>query len=687
MKTVMPQFKQMYTLLTILAVVGSECFLFASQPPIENTKSNITDVEARPEVPWQLQVGYRITTLRKRIPVVNRVVLVPDEETFLVAINEWSLAGRWPILIEDDYFTPMFIRRFKPKEILKLPKTAANPNTTLDKRMQQAVDYAWRIPRQNETDPVTFTLDVVPQLAADSWKQIGWTPPGIVLTTTKDTAWPGAVALASAYGQPLLFLEGFFGTPNAIVTPEKWNLLNTRINTLVHNIDYSYDTLGDDIDTMTIVRDLPVKYHTQDNPKEILSTTDGLARSNTGNRWAIVGWIRGSATQSLYTAMCSIFLPPEDALLYNSYPSNDIWGNYAMTTAKQTLDSRGMEVTETHMPNTNVYDWLTRFNQGSNVDLFMVNTKGEEGWFDLSPATHLTHPKRTIGPRAYAQDIPILNEPAAVYFIHSWSTRRPKLRDTVAGSWLDRGAYIYIGSVDEPYLTAFIQPEHFAARIAAGIPLLIASRFEKSPPWKIATIGDPLATIARNPLPRLAPSSFPLFTNNTHTLDSLLQTSVTNATDGTASWVPVFQLLNLMGNDEMIIRLYQRLRYDAAENEQELPHEIAPYVLPAMLRSGTDYKEIVRTFQTIPSKLRTNIEYDMLFASMLPHLAEINDAVTVRFLMDTIREPRTFVDGTRLAPHVYRVLGKQAADTFLDTLKRETPNDKYAHKRIRQSRQ
>jgi hypothetical protein len=54
---------------------------------------------------------------------VDRVVLVPDEATFLQAISEWSLQGRWPILIEDDTYTPMFLRRFQAAEVIRLEAT------------------------------------------------------------------------------------------------------------------------------------------------------------------------------------------------------------------------------------------------------------------------------------------------------------------------------------------------------------------------------------------------------------------------------------------------------------------------------------------------------------------------------------------------------------------------------------
>jgi len=53
----------------------------------------------------------------------------------------------------------------------------------------------------------------------------------------------------------------------------------------VEQTGYAYESLGDDIDTVTIVR-LAVKYQHTD-VKEILAVTDGLARHPDGQRWQL----------------------------------------------------------------------------------------------------------------------------------------------------------------------------------------------------------------------------------------------------------------------------------------------------------------------------------------------------------------------------------------------------------------
>ena len=71
--------------------------------------------------PWPIQTGLRAAILRDNIPTVKRIVLVPHEATFLAAIQKWNLKGNWPILIEDKKYAPMFLQRFKPEEIVRLP--------------------------------------------------------------------------------------------------------------------------------------------------------------------------------------------------------------------------------------------------------------------------------------------------------------------------------------------------------------------------------------------------------------------------------------------------------------------------------------------------------------------------------------------------------------------------------------
>ena len=60
--------------------------------------------------------------------------------------------------------------------------------------------------------------------------------------------------------------------------------------------------------------------------------------------------------------------------------------------------------------------------------------------------------------------------------VHSFSLQRPDDANTVGGRFLSRGVYAYVGSVDEPYLAAFVPPALQVRRLAVGVPFLLAGR-------------------------------------------------------------------------------------------------------------------------------------------------------------------------------------------------------------------
>ena len=96
--------------------------------------------------------------------------------------------------------------------------------------------------------------------------------------------------------------------------------------------------------------------------------------------------------------------------------------------------------------------------------------------------------------------------PAAVVMIHSFSAADPADPRTIAGRWLDQGAFVYFGSVHEPYLQAFRRPGLVAELAAEGVPLSAALRQGESEPfgrpWRLIYLGDPLYRIPGPKAPR-----------------------------------------------------------------------------------------------------------------------------------------------------------------------------------------
>ncbi|PNW40960.1 UNVERIFIED_CONTAM: hypothetical protein BEN50_01575 [Euhalothece sp. KZN 001] len=442
----------------------------------ENPFLKLDDVVSPPPIPeniklepWQQQLGNKIRTLRRTIPTANCVVLVPDQATFLVAIQQWNLKRRYPILLEDDQYTPLFLNRFQPQAVIRLSSVNQEYSPKIKTVMKEAVAAAW----ESEEKSLKKT-----------WQQLGWKPPGVVITTVDDPASLAAVALAADRGQPLLFLEGYFGEINQTLSSRGWKYLDREVNHLVKSTGYDYETLGDTIDTITIARTLPVKYKSPNN-NQLLAVTDGLGRDQNGKRYAIAGWIYGSPERSVYQAMCAIFLEAKTAFLYDSYPRTPSWENYHFEQAKRLLEAKGLEVKLIKQPEASLETWQKITSQSWRYDLVFINSRGGKANFAVGNGD------------ATVQDIPNLNVPAAMQMIHSFSATTPDDNDTIAGRWLNQGVYAYIGSVDEPYVTGFVPPKYVVMRLVSNVPFLVSSRYVDTPTWKIITIGDPLMLIQK----------------------------------------------------------------------------------------------------------------------------------------------------------------------------------------------
>ncbi|MBD1938286.1 hypothetical protein [Microcoleus sp. FACHB-68] len=469
-------------LLVFTLLLGLVFVLFSSN---ENSKRPFALPASALEEPWPVQSGLRIATLNSKISTVNRVVLVPDEATFLAAIRQWSLEGRWPVLIEDNKYTPMFLQRFEPAEVIRVPavKDSLPKGETLQNSMLQAVAAAW-----NATDMESLK---------QAWKRLGWEPPGVVITSQNDPAWPAAVALAADRGQPLVFLEDNFGQPNDTLSAEQMQRLETSIENTVKQTGYPYKKLGDSIDTITLVRDLGVKYQSLKNAKDQLAVTDGLARNKNGERWAVAGWIAGSPARAVYQAMCAIFLEPKTAMLYNSYQQKGSWLEYEMSLAASELKNIGVKIQAVQQPQADLEKWRDLTAREWEFDLVFVNSSGDKASFNVGKG------------QAVVDDVPKLKFPAAVHFIHSWSATTPDDPETVGGRWLENGAYLYAGSVHEPFLSAFIPPKLMVKRMMRSAPFLLSARQLESPPWKVTTIGDPL-TIFTKQRRKIPPTYLPI---------------------------------------------------------------------------------------------------------------------------------------------------------------------------------
>jgi hypothetical protein len=394
--------------------------------------------------------------------VIDQVCLVPDEATFYNALATWDRAHHFPILIEDAELTLKFIRAFRPARVVRFSKTATPAiEGTNWERAAKAVLATRSGPK----------IDVP-------------TPPGVVFGASDSPSLPGLAALAAGRFQAFVRLDpaGRFGD---VLSPEGIDTLVGQVETVVKAVAPAYATLGDDCDFLTVAGDFPYRYS---HPKGMMAVDDRLGRAGPDlDRWAFTGRLMGDARQSVYAAMCSLFLHPDSAMLFNGYPEDSPpWNGYVLRLAAETLRR---VLPTSHMagnPKGSLRGWHDAFDLTNRHGLLFINTKGGPNQFDL------------IGGPAHTFDV-MPSVPTAVCIIHSYSAADPTDSGTIAGRWLAQGAFVYHGSMDEPYLNAFRPPEIVARLVGDGVPLGAALRagiYETfGHPWKLVYLGDPLYRI------------------------------------------------------------------------------------------------------------------------------------------------------------------------------------------------
>jgi len=206
-----------------------------------------------------------------------------------------------------------------------------------------------------------------------------------------------------------------------------------------------------------------------------------------------------------------------------------------------------------------------------------------------------------------------------VHFVHSWSAAAPGDVQTVAGRWLQRGAYLYAGSVHEPYLQAFVPTPKFAVRMTAGLPFAAAARLDSGDPWKVSILGDPLATLSK-PGPTVA-RDLPL--DSAVDVEAELA-EATKARDFTR----VFADLLLLGRDADSAELLDAM---LRESREQLTPDAAIAALPCAFLTGNT-EALIGGYRVAESKLAAERKldngalldvFDMLWHALWPKLTTL----------------------------------------------------------------
>ena len=455
--------------------------------------------------------------------VVDQVVLAADPPAYFAALATWSEQAFHPVLIDDPAWTLAFVRAFRPSRIVRFEaRTPQGRSVPYDEWLaaETAVRRSWC--------PEDSSIHDLPPSGSPP-KKLGKTPPGLVLSHPGSPTLAGAAALAAGRFQPLVPVEpsavgDAAGKPSEEVgfksVPSQERAVNfaRRIETRVASVVRDYDKLGDGVDFLTLAGDWPYRYWTSgrgvvageramDDLVGRVLPDDPDVLDSARVRWAFTGRLIGDPAASAYRAMCSLFLQPTSCLLWNTYGGGLPWSDYAVNGAAVILRLVRPDpgaVSDHSGPDADLQAWHREFRPTRRQGLLMMNTSG--GTEDFSIA----------GGAGFSADIPF-GPPTVVSMIHSFSAADPTDPATIAGRFLERGAFVYFGSMNEPYLGAFRAPYLVSQFIAAGLPLGAALRhgpYEASGyPWRLVYLGDPLYQIEHDasttPPGRAAPRPMP----------------------------------------------------------------------------------------------------------------------------------------------------------------------------------
>lgn len=603
--------------------------------------------EPKQEVPFPLRFGLRSQALAQKQSVVNQVVLVPDGATFLDEIQQWTIDRRWPVLIEDDHLTPIFLQAFGTERVFRRPSVGDMPPVEArHAAIERAAVQTWT------PDAVTMK----DALAARGVPSIG-----VVLYDPADAAWPAAVALAAGRGQVLVPLAGNWGAPNDQLDPGQTTALCDAVRDAVAATGLMWNGLGDDVDAVTICRSMAgkgtpgerVEFASPFGParrNEPIATTDALCRiaeGRTPRRWAIAGWIFGSESRSAYAAMCSLFLAQKTAWLNDcpAYPSNAGARLYEVGEATSLLGKAGFSAQTIRFVPGGLTSWRQRAAAGWSPDLEFINSMG-----NLDTFTILNDQDTGV------REIPAITRPMGLHMIHSFSLAAPESPICVGARWLDHGVFAYVGSVHEPMLNAFVPPPLVAQRLALGVPLLVAGRWlegEGDRCWRVQTIGDPLWT----PSPGLLRGALLPAQSREGLIDLKLAAvdaikSMDAAPTG-ANALAAMRCVSRVGRPALSGRVWENAM-KAGVAKESAPAALTPLFLWGNLDAVAQAIELIEH----PTLNQLDLLWTLAAAPL--EAGQVSNRATIETLVRHPRVPRAWHDMATVRPNAIRVMGNDA---------------------------
>lgn len=591
------------------------------------------------------QAGLKAGLLRQAQQLLPFVVIVDNPGSYLYAISQWESMIRFPILWDDGSVESReniarFVRSYKPEKVLKLDEREGwvLPNGFDERRAQ--IDRALAMALNEQASDWREVLK-------DVWDQ-GIVSPGIVLTDPDELAWAGGLALAAGRFQPI----GYMKRPARIhvqLDPEQATQIEVQLELLARSTGRTWNDLGDDIDAITLAMNTGTQIKTGAGARDRLALTDRLGRrdhTGKGKRWAYCGQLIGTESQSVYRAMCALFLEVDQAFIWDGYPADQPWATYDGSEAGKTLEEFGFDV-ETHdLPRNGIEHWYLRqvrpigtvdASPGSSL-MFLMNSKGSNKRFDLEGGRQ---------EEGYSGDMPMLNVPAIMHIVHSFSMQLPHNRNTIGSRLLERGVYAYAGSVDEPFLGAFVPTPEIARRFAAGVPFGASVRYTDRDAWKVTVLGDPL--VCKGGAGRRIEASLDI--DSLVDLDERVKERLKEK-----DFAGALSDLVMLGRDDDAARLATAL---LEQQPEHFTHDAALAAMPALQRAG-EFMAMIDCFEHLDPKGREDgIMQDLLWLVSPYVLARGQQDPSLRarvesLLRVSLRKGQEINDAERLAMQLRR---------------------------------
>lgn len=619
-------------------------------------------IASQPELraqPPSIPLAQKLFEARQQTHVIASVVIVSDAPSFLAALSAWDRQRRFPVLWDDGSIRARediarFVRAFEPETVLRFecaqpepfPRAAAERIARIERTLFRAL----------EIKEVESTREMVDALQESN--QLG---PGLVISDVNGLLWPGALALAAGRHQPIAFTSSLGRLSSALSLKQAVELEHFARAYLEH-LELSWSLMGDEIDAITLALECPAKVRIDEQPADFLATTDFIGRTDPPgrSRWAYTGLLFGDEARSTYLAMCSLFLTPKSAWLFDGYPAEAPWEAYDCSAASSIFAAAAWQTVVHDVPRNGLEHWRAACVRPVDAGFVLVNTRGNADFFRLNPGD------------AAPGDVPILNQPAAVHFVHSFSAARAGNIDTVAGRWLEHGAYLYVGSVQEPTLGGFVPTPRVAQRALAGLPLSAAARPDSGPPWKIVFLGDPLATLS--PVQVRIQADIPL--EDTTDLAEQARTLVAQH-----KYAPAMERFALLARNEDIVRLVRALR---EQRPDAFDRDVARVALLPLFRAGRP-QEVIDCFRNLSADDQKEPAYlDALWLAARLRLYARTDVADL--LRQHLREDQLAADAIELSAAIAHQHGSHAAVGFLQSVLPRMNNDRDRRKIERQTK-